>query len=198
MNLDNMIPTSEELENYYSQQASKRLLFRGFTDEDVQLWIPFFEDEATLEQVGMLSGKFKNMTNEERAAAWLGRQAERRKEGLFGQLAVVEKETGTFLGVGGIILRQEPEAFGEWEIAYSLLPEARGKGYATELAIHFKEWAFANTRVESVVSFVHINNEASQKVTQKNGMHIEKELLFFEMPCRLNRVFRDDTTNQAR
>ncbi|MCR9171187.1 MAG: GNAT family N-acetyltransferase [bacterium] len=116
---------------------------------------------------------------------------DRRKNGSFGQLAVTDKKTGEFLGLGGIIFREEPEAFGEWEIAYSLLPEARGKGYATELARYFRDWAFANTRVESVVSFVHINNVASQKVTVKNGMHIDKELTFFEMPCRLNRVYKN-------
>lgn len=187
-----MQPNEQELKSYYGKHESERLVFRNLVAEDVELWLPFFEDEETLSHVGMLSGKFRDMTNEERSATWLGRQAERRNKGSLGQLAVIEKESGNFLGVGGIILREESEASGEWEIAYSLLPEARGKGYATELAIYFREWAFTNTRVESLVSFVHINNAASQNVTRKNGMHMEKELLFFEMPCRLNRVFRNE------
>lgn len=186
-----MQPNKQELEDYYRTHESERLVFRNADKNDVELWLPFFEDEVALSQVGMLSGRFKSMTNYERANAWISRLIERRENDLLGQLIVTEKETGSFLGLGGIIYREEPEALGEWEIAYSLLPEARGKGYATELAIFFRDWAFENSRVESVVSFVHIDNAASQRVTEKNGMHVEKELTFFEMPCRLNRVKRE-------
>ena len=185
-----MQPNAQELNDYFREHETERLRFRFFEEADFDRFLPFFEDEKVLSHVGMLSEPFKTMTNPERSATWLGKQTERRKTGLLGQLAVTEKSTGKFLGVGGIILRQEPEAFGEWEIAYSLLPDARGKGYATELAIYFKEWAFENSRIESVVSFVHIDNEASQNVTRKNGMHVEKEMTFFGMPTRLNRVFR--------
>lgn len=187
-----MKPNEKELEGYYQTHESDRLKFRNIEEADIDLWTPFFKDEAALAHVGMLSGPYKLLSNPERSRAWLLRQIERRKTGLLGQLAVVEKESGNFIGVGGIILREEPEAYGEWEIAYSLLPEARGKGYATELARYFRDWAFANTQIESVVSFVHINNETSQRVTEKNGMHVEKELIFFEMPCKLNRVYRKE------
>ena len=190
MKFDNMQPNQQELKSYYREHETERLRFRLFGDADIERWMPFFADTETLNHVGMLSGKFKNMTNSERAAAWISRQMERRVQGTLGQLAVIEKSSGKFIGVGGIILREEPEAKGEWEVAYSLLHEARGNGYATELAVYFKEWAFANTRVESVISFVHIKNEASQNLTRKNGMHIEKEMTFFEMPTRLNRVFK--------
>lgn len=186
-----MLPNTEEYTKYYSDHESERLLFRNLEEADIDLWLPFFDDEENLAHVGMLSGPFKFLDNPDRSKAWIGRQIERRKSGLLGQLAVIEKSTGKFIGLGGIILRQETGAEGEWEIGYSLLPEARGKGYATELATYFRDWAFANTRVESVISFVHVNNVASQNVTKKNGMHVEKEMEFFEMPTRLNRVFRD-------
>ncbi|XOV66164.1 MAG: GNAT family N-acetyltransferase [Fluviicola sp.] len=187
-----MKPSQKDIDRYYLLHESERLFFRNLEESDIERWIPFFEDEETLSHVGMLSGPFKFLGNPDRSRAWLLKQMERRKKGVFGQLAVVEKETQKFIGVGGIIFREEKEAYGEWEIAYSLLPEARGRGYATELARYFRDWAFANTEVESLVSFVHVNNSASQKVTEKNGMHVEKELTFFEMPCRLNRVIRGE------
>lgn len=186
-----MKPNKEELERYYRTHESERLIFRNLEEADIDHWIPFFKDEEALAYVGMLSGPFKGLSNPERAKAWITKSINRRKNGMFGQLAVTEKETGLFLGLGGIIYREEPEAYGEWEVAYSLLPEARGFGYATELARYFRDWAFANSRVESVVSFVHINNVASQRVTEKNDMHVDKELEFFEMPCKLNRVKRE-------
>ena len=185
-----MLPNEKEYNAYYQLHESERLSYRPIETSDIALWTPFFENEETLRHVGMLSGKYKAMTNTERASAWLERQMERQKIELLGQLAVLEKATGTFMGVGGIILRQEEGVDGEWEIAYSLLPEARGKGYATELARYFRDWAFQYTRKSSVISMVHINNKASQRVTEKNGMQIDRELTFFEMPVRLNRIFR--------
>ena len=186
-----MQPTDQERSTYYQHRESERLEFRPVEKEDIALWTPFFEDEVALSHVGMLSGKFKTMTNAERSTAWLERQMERQNTGSLGQLSVVEKATGKFIGVGGIILRGEEGVEDEWEVAYSLLPESRGKGFATEIAIHFRDWAFENTRVKSVISLVHVNNEASQRVTEKNGMHIDRNMIFFEMPVRVNRVFRE-------
>jgi len=134
-----MKPSQQELDSYYQTHASERLIFRNLEDADVALWIPFFDDEESLAHVGMLSGPFRFLDNPNRAKAWIGRQVERRKNGLLGQLAVIEKSTGKFIGLGGIILREETGVEGEWEIAYSLLPEARGKGYATELAVYFRD-----------------------------------------------------------
>ncbi len=183
-----MKPNQKVRDRYYGTHESERLTFRNMEEADVERWVPFFDDEANLNEIGMLSGRFKNMTNIERATDWIGRQIERMNTGSLGQLAAIEKTTGKFIGVGGIIFREEPGAFGEWEITYSLLPEARDKGYATELAMYFRDWTFENTQKESVISIVHVNNVASQRVTEKNGMHVEKELTFFEMPCRLNRI----------
>lgn len=178
-------------EHYYKSE-SDRLLFREFTPDDIVLWTPFFEDKPVQRFLGGNSKEFAHLNNEERATKWISRQIDRKTNKVYGQLAVIEKETGKFLGVGGLIsrLEEEEETFGELEVTYSLLPEARGKGYAKELAVHFKNWALENTDIPSVISLIHVENEASMNVARNNGMKNEKEIVFFEMPIYVFRAER--------
>lgn len=184
-----MKPSYRPTENYYNQE-SERLKFREIVEEDIEKWLPFFEDVPSLRFLGMGSGFFKDHTNEERCEKWICRQINRIKEGTFGQLAVIEKSSGKFIGVGGLITRLEDGVLDEIEVTYSLLPEARGKGYATELAVHFKNWAFKNTEVPSVISIIHVDNLPSQKVAANNGMKPERKMKFMEMPVEIHRVYR--------
>lgn len=176
--------------SYYNGHESDRLMFRPFESEDIERWLPFFLDKPSLRFVGMESGPFKTMADEKRSKAWIELQMTRQENGSFGQLAIIEKETGAFIGVGGLVNRMEEQLPDELEITYSLLPDARGKGYATELSLHFKAWAFEHTDIPSVVSVVHRENQGSIRVAAKNGMVSEKQMDYFEMPVYLFRAYR--------
>ena len=174
-------------QNYYSLQ-SNRLTFRSFKEGDIQLWETFFENNPTLRFLGM--GHLKT-SNKEKATSWVGRQIEREENGAFGQLAVLEKESNRFVGVGGIIER-DLDGVQEFEITYSFLPEVWGKGYATELAIFFKNYAFEHINPPSVISIIHTENKASMNVARKNGMKKSGETTFMEMPVY---IFRAENPN---
>lgn len=184
-----MYPSYQPTSSYYHQE-SERLEFRALELSDIPLWLPFFEDEASLRFLGMNSPAFKDLSNEERATKWIERQIERKNNRVFGQLATIEKATGKLIGVSGLITRMEEDVYDELEVTYSLLPEARGKGFATELAIHFKKRAFEKTRIKSVISIIHVDNMASINVATKNGMHLEKKLDYMSMPVGIYRVAR--------
>jgi len=183
-----MTPNQKEHLKYYKGLESDRLIFRPFEESDYVLWEPFFHETSILGFVGMLSGEYKTMTTQEKASSWIGKQLNRRSKGSIGQLAIIEKVSGKFIGVGGIIVRTDEITNGEWEVTYALLPAYRGKGYATEQSRFFKNWAFENTNKESLISIVQVDNTASQNVAEKNGMSIEKEMVYFEMNVRVNRV----------
>jgi ribosomal-protein-alanine N-acetyltransferase len=169
--------------SYYSQQT-KRLNFVKITKDHCALWEPFFNDNPTLRFVGL-----ENATTSpiETAKGWLEKQIERMNSREFGQLAVYEKESNQFVGVGGIITR-EINGKPEYEITYSLLSQFWGKGYATELAMHFKDYAFEQMKIKSVISIIHIENEASINVALKNGMKKDIELTFMDMPVCIYRA----------
>ena len=78
----------------------------------------------------------------------------------------------------------------ELEIGYSLMPKHRGKGFATEAAIKCKLFAFESTSYSSLISTVHIENEASSRVAIANGMTLEKTTLSEGDQVNIYRVFK--------
>ncbi len=172
-------------DNYYLQQSS-RLSYRPLEQEDIPLWHPFFIDNPGLRFVG---ANADDLSPVEKSAKWINRQLERAENGEFGQLAVCLKDTGTFIGVGGIISR-EMHGNEDFEITYSLLQEHHGKGYATELARYFKSYAFNHLSTPSVISIIHTENEASMNVARKNGMLPVEETTFMDFPVYIFRANR--------
>ena len=106
---------------------------------------------------------------------------------MFGQVAALDKKTGKLVGVGGIIFR-DLEAGGENEITYSLLQEHWGKGLGTALANHFRDYLKNVFGLDSVISIIHVENEASINVAKKNSMVVETEFEFMEMPVAVYRA----------
>lgn len=167
----------------YYEQASDRLLFRSLTLDDVPRWIPFFDRDDYMRFLGQDLEK----SAEERSTVWIERQIQRKNDGVYGQLAVIEKSTGDFIGVGGIILR-EIDGNEELEITYSFMPSAWGKGYARELAKHFIDFAKATNEVESVISMIHPENEPSKRVAFANGLELSGTSEFMGIPVEIYRL----------
>ena len=176
------MPITKSPESKYYEQASDRLLFRSLTLDDIALWTPFFNKE----DYHRFLGQDISLPGAERAKVWIERQIQRKDEGAYGQLAIIEKSTGKFIGVGGIIHR---ELYGkdEAEITYSLLSSAWGNGYARELAKHFMDYAENNIDIKSVMSMVHPENEASIKVALANGLTHAGKAKFMKIPVEIYR-----------
>jgi len=65
--------------------------------------------------------------------------------------------------------RGPPGPDGRVEIGYSVMPELRGHGLATEAAACLVEWAFGTPEVRAVVAHVSPDNPASRAVLHKLG-----------------------------
>jgi [ribosomal protein S5]-alanine N-acetyltransferase len=110
-------------------------------------------------------------TPEEMAKEVIALSLKRYEEGRFGLQALISKETGAFIGKCGLLL-QEVNGKNEIEVGYHLLPAYWGKGYATEAAQRFRDYAFENNITDSVVSIIHPDNTLSKKVALRNGMQL--------------------------
>jgi RimJ/RimL family protein N-acetyltransferase len=64
-----------------------------------------------------------------------------------------------------------PPADGAVEVGYSVVPEARGRGVATEVVGALVAFAFRHSAVDRVVAHTTDDNVASTKVLQRNGFH---------------------------
>ncbi|MCP3140821.1 GNAT family N-acetyltransferase [Pyxidicoccus xibeiensis] len=90
----------------------------------------------------------------------------------FGFWVVREKATGRFVGEVGLAdFRRDiqPSFAGAKEAGWVLMPEAHGKGYATEAVRAVLAWAEQRFGPERVVCIIAPENTASTKVASKCG-----------------------------
>lgn len=149
--------------NYFNQEST-RLKFRKVTLEDIPNWAEFFVNNDGLKYVGINSVESK----EKVAERWIEGALRRYVNQEFGFLAVELKDSGDFIGLGGFLI-WELNGRKEHEIAFSLIPKYWGNGYATEIA---QDYGFKNIHTDRFISIIHVDNIASIRVAQKNGMQV--------------------------
>ena len=104
----------------------------------------------------------------------------------FGPWMLIEKETGTFAGRGGLAWASL-EGLAEVELPWSIEPRLHGNGLATEAAIAATEWA-RELDFEEVVALILPANTASQRVAEKAGFSHEAEVVHASLPHQLWRL----------
>ncbi|MFP2907831.1 GNAT family N-acetyltransferase [Pyxidicoccus sp. 3LFB2] len=90
----------------------------------------------------------------------------------FGYWVVREKATGRFVGEVGLAeFRRDiqPSFDGAKEAGWALVPEAHGKGYATEAVRAMLAWADGRFGPERVVCIIAPENASSTKVADRCG-----------------------------
>ena len=108
----------------------------------------------------------------------------------YGMFVVEERCTGAFLGRVGPL---RPPHWPAFEIAWSLAPAARGKGYATEAARAAIDWSFATFPLDRIVSTIDPRNKASRKVAERLGERLTGERFTpFRDPCDVWEMRRED------
>jgi ribosomal-protein-alanine N-acetyltransferase len=162
--------------DYYSQQT-ERLALRKLTEADIETWAEFFVDNPDGRFVAV-DFSLDKLTS---SKFWIDKQLDRYANNQFGLLAAINKATGNFVGMGGILTRELNDK-AEFEIGYSLLPEYWGQGFATEIATQMRRFGLANNVSDKFISIIHKENEGSMNVARKNGMTNLYETTFYEMP----------------
>ena len=158
--------------NYFSQE-SERLIYRALTENDIDSWTEFFENNDSL----IFLGLDINKDHKTLAAEWILKQLERYRDHGLGHLAVIKKSTGEFIGMGGLIPRELNDKL-EYEIAYSLKPKYWKNGYAIEVARQMKHFGQQTKIAKSFISIIDKNNFASIIVAKKNNMVVISETDF--------------------
>jgi RimJ/RimL family protein N-acetyltransferase len=91
---------------------------------------------------------------------------------LFGHggLMIDRRDTGETVGQVGV---NAGPLFPETELGWLLYPDHEGQGFATEAASALRDWAFATLPFESLVSYTHPENYASQAVARRLGASLD-------------------------
>lgn len=163
-------------------QFTERLIFRKLEESDFEDWLPFYRNpKSTQHWEGLPKDPF------EACKTQFDRVFERYENDLGGMNALISKETDQLIGIYGLLV-QIVDNTSELEIGYSILPKFWLQGYAFEAAQKCKEFAFENDFTDSLISIIHIDNVPSQKVAQKNGMHLDKTTTYKNNPVHIFRV----------
>ncbi|GEM_PF-330696 len=93
---------------------------------------------------------------------------------------LIDKATNQLIGQCGLLIQTIKDTE-RLEIGYAILPQFWGKGYASEVAAKCKNYAFENNLTDSLISQVHVDTIASEKVALKNGMTLEKTMKSFHI-----------------
>jgi ribosomal-protein-alanine N-acetyltransferase len=148
--------------------TTSRLHLRPFEPADHEAIHAVYADPEVMRFVG--HGAHRTMAETTTALRTYGDVLARRG---YSFLAVIERESGTLIGDGG--LHPLGGVGPDVELGYTLTQSAWGKGYATELGQALVEYAFTVLRVPRVVAQVEPANAASRHVLTKLGM-TEREL----------------------
>lgn len=151
---------------YTDHLETARLITRFVTKEDAAVWVDYCKDPTATKFTII-----KDKTPEEMSELFIDLTLKRYKEHRLGLQALINKETHEFIGKCGLLL-QEVNGKEEVEVGYHLLPKFWGKGYATEAARGFRDYAFENNLADSVISLIDPDNIASKKVAIRNGMKL--------------------------
>jgi len=108
----------------------------------------------------------------------------------FGMFVVEDRSTGDFIGRVGPL---RPPWWPDLEIAWSLAPSARGKGYATEAARAAIDWSFETLALARIVSIIDPRNRSSRRVAERLGQRPTGETFTpFRDPCDVWEIRRRD------
>lgn len=138
------------------------LMLREMTPADYDDLCEILQDEQAMYA-------YAHAFSQEECRAWLQNQFHRYETYGFGLWAVLEKETGAWLGQCGLTL-QDWNGDRVLEVGYLFKRRYWHHGYATEAAKDCMDYAFDVLQADEVCSIIRDNNFASQAVAKRNGL----------------------------
>ncbi len=163
---------------------TKRLQLRYLTSGDVDVVFAVIGDPQTMKY-------YPQQFSREDALRWVTKTQERYRTDGFGLFAVVLKSEGVVIGNCGL-MRQDVEGESLVEVGYHFRRDYWGHGYATEAARACMDYAFERLNVEKLISLILAENLPSRRVAERNGMTVERQVMFQELPHLMYAMKRED------
>jgi ribosomal-protein-alanine N-acetyltransferase len=109
--------------------------------------------------------------------AWIERNRRRYREAGHGLWAMELKDDGTMIGDCGLV-SQRVEGATEIEIAYHVHRAYWRRGLATEAARACRDRGFNVLGFRRLISLIRPENMPSRRVAEKNGLRVERALMW--------------------
>lgn len=141
---------------------TKRLILRELTENDFDALYEVLADSDIMRY-------YPYTFDEKRVMNWITKNMERYEIFGFGLWAVCLKDTAEMIGDCGITM-QNINGTIKPEIGYHINKRFQRQGYAKEAANACRDWAFENTPVNILYSYMKKSNVPSSATAMANGM----------------------------
>jgi ribosomal-protein-alanine N-acetyltransferase len=166
------------------QLETERLILRSFRQEDVDAMAQLFANPDFMRfSLGVFTERKQTVAFIEKVMGW-------DRTSIPSQFAVVPRGEDAIVGYCGFF--QHAEVPGEIEIGYRLHPDYWNRGLITEAARAVRDNAFRDWKLSRVISLIHPENIPSRRVAEKNGMKVEKEIMFRRFPTLVYAISRQE------
>lgn len=155
--------------------GTDRLLMRDIMDEDVQGMFAMDSDAEVHTFLGN-----KPISTLEEAKKMIDSIKQQYIDYGIGRWAVVEKESGEFIGWSGFRLITDVVngRTQYYDLGYRLLKKSWGKGYASETAFASLNHGFAELNFKEIVGIADVANTASNAILKKVGLIKQNEFTY--------------------
>ncbi len=164
---------------------TERLLLREFREQDLNSYAEICSNKLFRQYLG--NGKI--LSREETWESMSSSLGHWHLRG-YGIWALERKLNNSLIGHVGLL---NPEGWPGVELCWALSPEYWGNGYATEAAKETICWAFTHLKIDSLISLIYPDNNASIKVSNRIGQKFQKEIQFFDSTLYMYSINRLDT-----
>jgi ribosomal-protein-alanine N-acetyltransferase len=149
--------------------STSRCTLRPFTKADAQSLIPILGSEAVMRY--SMTGVMDLPTISSTINGWINLYESHG----FGPWAVVHQ--GQLIGYAGLDSRVVEE-IEQIQITFRLAQSCWGKGFATELALSIRDYAFTKLQLSKIIAIIDPENKASIRTISKIGMQFEKTIIY--------------------
>jgi RimJ/RimL family protein N-acetyltransferase len=147
---------------------TERLAFREMTENDLEAMADLLGDPEVM-------AFYAHPKDRAEALDWIRWNQRLYRERGFGLWLIELSETGEFVGDTGLT-PQEVDGITEIEVGYHVRRSLQRRGYATEAAAGSRDYARDVLGLDRLVAIIHPDNRASQRVAEKIGLALEKEV----------------------
>lgn len=152
-----------------------RLLMRDMMEEDVQGMFAMDSDAEVHKFLGN-----KPISTLEEAQKMIASIKQQYIDNGIGRWAVVEKESGDFIGWSGFRLITDVvnERTQYYDLGYRFLKKYWGKGYASETAFASLNHGFTELNLKEIVGIADVAHTASNVILKKVGLIKRNEFIY--------------------
>jgi ribosomal-protein-alanine N-acetyltransferase len=159
---------------------TERLLLRPFEHTDAEAMFALDSNP----NVHLYLGN-NPLTSIDQCHAYIDSIQKQYRQNGIGRFVAVLKDTGETIGWIGLKLVTEEENghVNFYDIGYRLREEFWGKGYASEAAQAWVDYAFNEMKIPTLYAMAHIDNDGSNRILQKLGMQQKNIYGHSDLPC---------------